>query len=359
MRYIEANGYSLEVGSLLDSSFAQLLEDKYAESKKIIIVDENTHEYCLEFLVANFDALSEAEVIQVPAGEDTKQISMATQVWEALSDYEVSRYDVIINVGGGVITDFGGFVASCYKRGCDFINIPTSLLAMVDASIGGKTGVNLGGYKNQLGVFSNPVGLYIDPEFLETLPAKELESGFGEMLKHGLIADEELYRDVCALMKSGEPIGEDVLIRCIEVKNKIVREDPNEKGLRKILNFGHTIGHAIEGHYLNSQPLTHGHAIALGMVMEAYLSVKVNGLAQAMYLEIEAFILDYYRFPKFSDEDIQAMLLLVQNDKKNRAGKVLCSLIPEIGRCTYDIPVRQELFLEVFLHFKNQQLNLN
>lgn len=359
MRYIKANGYSLEVGSLLESSFAQLLEEKYAESKKVIIVDENTSEHCLSFLVSNFDALSEAEVIQLPSGEDTKQITMAANVWEALTEYGFSRYDLIINLGGGVITDFGGFVASCYKRGVDFINIPTSLLAMVDASIGGKTGLNLGDYKNQLGVFSNPVGLYIDVEFLETLPAEELESGFGEMLKHGLIADEELYREVCALMKSGEPIGEDVLIRCIEVKNKIVREDPNEKGLRKILNFGHTIGHAIEGHYLYSNPLAHGHAIALGMVMEAYISVKVCGLPQAVYTEIEKFILDHYRFPKFSDEDIQAMMVLVQNDKKNRAGKVLCSLIPKIGRCTYDHPVRQELFLEVFLHFKNQQLNLN
>lgn len=359
MHYIEANGYSLEIGSLLESSLAKLLDEKYSESKKIIIVDENTGEFCLEHLIGNFDGLSEAEVIMVPAGEDTKQLEMASNVWEALTEYEVSRYDLIINLGGGMITDFGGFVASCFKRGLDFINVPTSLLGMVDASIGGKTGVNLGAYKNQIGCFSNPVALFVDPSFLRTLPDAELMNGFAEMIKYGLIADASLYNDICATVRKGEEISDDILIRCIEIKNNVVSEDPVEGGKRKVLNFGHTIGHAIEGHYMHSLGITHGHAVAIGMAMEAYLSTRLAGLSHNVYMEIEQFILEHYDLPRFSDEDIQAMMGMLQNDKKNRSGKILCCLIPEIGSCTYDNKVNTELFLEVFMHFRNQQLNLN
>lgn len=359
MHYIEANGYSLEIGDLTESSFATLMKEKYSDSKKILIVDENTSANCLEYLITNFDALSEAEVIQLPAGEGSKQMDLAIHVWEALTDYEVTRYDLIINLGGGVVTDFGGFVASVYKRGCDFINIPTSLLAMVDASIGGKTGVNLGVYKNQLGVFAHPVGLYIDSVFLETLPEEELASGLAEMLKHGLIADADLYRSLAEIMRDGGVIEDDLIVRCIEVKNGVVREDPKEKGVRKILNYGHTIGHALEGHFMHSHALSHGHAVAIGMVMEAYLSMKCCGLTQKEFIEIEEFLLAHYPLPKISDEDIQSMMELLQNDKKNKAGKILFSLLPKIGKCKYDQVVKQELVLEVFMHYKNLQLNLN
>ena len=359
MHRIETNGYSLEVGSLLDASFSELLSSKYVESKKIIIVDENTREYCLNYLITNFDELSEAEVIMLPAGEDSKQISLTYSVWEALTEYGVTRYDLIINLGGGVITDMGGFIASCYKRGCDFINIPTSLLSMVDASIGGKTGINLGHFKNQVGVFSNPVALYIDRSFLETLPEDQLMSGYSEMLKHGLIADAKLYHDVCAQMDDIAGLSDELLVRCIEVKNKVVTEDPFEDGYRKILNFGHTVGHVIEGHFMHSLGLSHGHAIAIGMMIEAYISVKKAGLSEKSYVEIEQFILKNYPLPKFSDKDIQSMIEMLQNDKKNHAGKILCCLLPKVGKCTYDHAIKSEIFLEAFLHFKNKQVNLN
>lgn len=359
MHYIESNGYSLEIGDLTESSFSQLLSGKYTESKKVIIVDENTSANCLDYLITNFEALSEAEVIQLPAGEESKQMELALNVLEALTEYEVTRYDLIINLGGGVITDFGGFVASIYKRGCDFVNIPTSLLAMVDASIGGKTGLNLGQYKNQLGVFAHPVGLYIDSAFLETLPEEELASGLAEMLKHGLIADADLYHQLATIMREGGVIEDDLIVRCIEVKNRVVCEDPMERGLRKILNYGHTIGHALEGHFMHSQKLSHGHAVAIGMVMEAYLSLKSCGLSQQEFVQLEEFLLSYYPLPKFSDEDIQSMMELLQNDKKNRDGKIMFSLLPKIGECKYDQIIRQELVLEVFMHYKNMQLNLN
>ena len=359
MRSIETNGYSLEVGSLLDSSFAELLNNKYATSKKVIIADENTHKHCLSYLITNFDALSEAEIVVLTPGEESKQMSLTYTIWEALTEYGVTRYDLIINLGGGVITDMGGFIASCYKRGCDFINIPTSLLAMVDASIGGKTGINLGHFKNQIGVFSNPVALYIDRLFLETLPEEEIMSGFAEMLKHGLISDEKLFHEVCAQIKKPDELSDELLVRCIEVKNKVVKKDPLEDGHRKILNFGHTVGHALEGHFMNTHPLSHGHAVAIGMVLEAYVSVKMLGLLQESYELIEKSILSKFPIPRFSNEDIQLMIEMMQNDKKNRSGKIQCCLLPKIGNCTYDHTVTSEIFLETFMHFKNKQVNLN
>ena len=168
VEYIDANNCRLELGDITESSFDEKLNTIYADVKKVLIVDENTHVNCLEYLLTNFTGLKESEIILIPAGEENKQIGIVESIWEALTEYGVTRHDVIINLGGGMITDLGGFVASCYKRGLEFINIPTTLLSMVDASIGGKTGINLGHFKNQIGVFSDPVAVYIDPVFLST-----------------------------------------------------------------------------------------------------------------------------------------------------------------------------------------------
>lgn len=358
MKYIDAQSYKLEIGSIVDSSLADFLTRNYSTSKKVIIVDENTNEHCLDVLITNFEMLKNAEIILLPPGEENKQLFIAQNVWEALTEYGIGRHDLIINLGGGVITDMGGFIASCYKRGCDFINIPTSLLAMVDASIGGKTGINLDYYKNQIGVYSNPVALYIDPSFLGTLPDEEYLSGYAEMIKHGLIADEQLFLDVISCMNGEFEFNEELLIRCIEVKNKIVIEDPKEKGIRKILNFGHTIGHAIEGYYMESS-ISHGHAIAIGMVMEAYISMKKNGLSESDYLLIEDAVLGFYGLPNFNDDDIQEMIELLKNDKKNKNDEVRCCLISKIGACSYDHKIDTKMFLDTFMHFKNKQINLN
>ena len=359
MKYINANGYSLEIGSILESSLAELLEEIYVDSKKVIIVDENTHEHCLGYLMSNYGALSEAEIVILPVGEDNKQMSVSYSVWEALTEYGIGRHDLIINLGGGVITDMGGFIASCYKRGCDFINIPTSLLAMVDASIGGKTGINLGQYKNQIGLFSNPVAVFVDIIFIHTLSAEEIKSGYAEMLKHGLIDDPKLFEDVLEQMKNPKELDDDLMERCIAVKNKIVEEDPVENDVRKILNFGHTIGHGIEGHFMTTNPISHGHAVAIGMVMESFLSLKLRHLSKSSYDKIENAILPYYQLPEFSDKDIQAIIELMRNDKKNKLGKIQCCLLNEIGQCSYDHEIDEALFLEIFLHFKNKQINLN
>jgi 3-dehydroquinate synthase len=360
MKYINSSGCSLEIGSLMDSSLLSLLVAEYAKSKKVIIVDDNTHEKCLGYLITNFEVLSDAEVIRLPIGEENKQLSITYGAWEALTEYEIDRRDVIINLGGGVITDMGGFIASCYKRGCDYINIPTTLLGMVDASIGGKIGVNLGHYKNQIGLFSNPVKSYIDFSFLKTLPDVELKSGYAEMLKHGLISEKKLFFDVLDQMNNDfHSFNVDLMISCIEVKNKIVSEDPLEDGKRKILNFGHTIGHAIEGCFMSKKVLTHGHSIAIGMVMESFLSVKHGSLSLENYTTIEKSILSNYPIPKFTDSDIQQMIEMMKNDKKNRQGKILCCLLEDFGSCSYDNEINPKDFVEVFLHFKNLQINLN
>ena len=358
MHSISANNYELEIGSILDSSFASLL-DKYSDVKKIIVSDDNTSEHCVPFLISNYDGLAEAEVVILPAGEENKSLAIVANVWELLTEYGLGRHDLIINVGGGVVTDMGGFIASCYKRGMQFINIPTSLLSMVDASIGGKTGVNLDHYKNQIGVFNDPEAVYIDPIFLSTLESNELLSGYAEMIKHGLIHSTDLFNKVIEQLDIPFELELELLKESIQVKNEVVKRDPLEGGERKILNFGHTIGHVIEGFMLGSEGMTHGHAVGIGMVFEAYLSTKKGKLSQEEFKTIESAILDVFPVPTFSNDDIQSMTALLTNDKKNKGGKILCCLLEKIGECTFDHEISEQEVTEVFLHYKNQQINLN
>ena len=359
MKYIDTHNCRLEIGDITDSSLEEKLATQYGNAKKVIIVDENTHVNCLEYMLTNFTGLNEAEVILLPAGEDNKQLSIVGSVWEALTEYGVSRYDVIINLGGGMITDLGGFIASCYKRGLDFINIPTTLLSMVDASIGGKTGVNLGHFKNQIGVFSDPIAVYIDPVFLSTLPGYELLSGYAEMLKHGLIQSSELFESVVKSMREDEIPGLDLIEACIRVKHEVVSDDPTEKGKRKILNLGHTIGHVLEGHYMNRLPLTHGHCVAIGIMMEAYIAYRREMLSQADFRKIQEAVFEFYELPAYSNDEIGEMVAMLYNDKKNANGSILCVLLSEIGKCSYDIEVPESQFVEAFLHYKNLQINMN
>lgn len=358
MHLIQSSGYQLELGSILESSFAEKLK-LFKNEKIILFADEHTNEFCVSYLLAQFDELSEAEVIMVPAGELSKTVEIVENIWEVLSEYQVSRHDLIINVGGGMITDMGGFIASCYKRGIEFINVPTSLLGMVDASIGGKTGVNLGHFKNQIGVFSNPIAVYIDPIFLTTLPEEELMSGYAELLKHGLISDASLYENVLEYMEEPASISLDLLKEGIEIKNNVVNADPKENGVRKTLNFGHTFGHVIEGFYLGREGVTHGWAVAIGMIFESYLSYKKGRLKREDFQRIERDLLAWYAIPSFSDDDVQQMVEWLSNDKKNRSGKIQCCLLDGLGTCSFDHEISRKEAVEVFLHFKNQQINLN
>lgn len=354
MQIIQANSYNIEIGNLTESSFAKLLIE-YVDAKKLILVDENTQEHCLSFLITTFDELSDAEIVVLPAGEENKQLGIVGNVWEMLTEYGITRHDLLINLGGGMISDMGGFIASCYKRGFPFVNIPTSLLSMVDASIGGKTGVNLGHFKNQIGIFNNPIALYIDKSFLGTLPEHELKSGYAEMIKHGLIHDAALFDRVMETMQTNpKEIDIQLLLDCIQVKNAVVTEDPTEKGLRKILNFGHTFGHAIEGYWMGKGGMTHGHAVAIGMIMEAKLSQFREMISKEVFEKIEKAINEQYEIPSYSDEDITAMIALMSNDKKNTSGTVRTCLLDAIGKCSFDHVIGNAEMTEVFKFFQEK-----
>ncbi|MGZ5196974.1 MAG: 3-dehydroquinate synthase, partial [Kaistella sp.] len=261
--------------SFLDQDFSQLnhfLID-LKPSKIIVLVDENTHEYCLPVLLGNLETEIPFEIIEIEAGEDLKTIEIATQLWEILSDFEADRKALMINLGGGVITDMGGFVASTYKRGIRFINLPTTLLGMCDASIGGKTGIDHNFLKNIIGTFAVPEQIFVFPEYLKTLPFPELRSGFAEMLKHGLIADEKHWNDLISIQELSAENIFPFIETSMKIKQNIVEQDFREQHLRKTLNFGHTVGHALESLFLQqAKPIPHGEAVVLGMIIETRLS---------------------------------------------------------------------------------------
>lgn len=325
--------------SVEDSSFSQLntFISKCNPGKFFILCDENTHQYCLPVLLANLETDIPFEIIEIEAGEEMKNIETATQLWEILSEFEADRKSLILNLGGGVITDLGGFVASTYKRGIKFINIPTTLLGMCDASIGGKTGIDHQFLKNIVGTFAYPEQIFVFPKFLETLPFEELRSGFAEMLKHGLIADKNHWNDLISIPEiSAENIAP-YIERSMKIKQNVVEQDFKEENIRKILNFGHTIGHALESLFLQKGNLIpHGEAVALGMICETRLAFLENLIpeneADFVIENIRKFF-PYISVSEFSDNGI---LSLMMNDKKNSNGKINFSLINGIGSCVYD-----------------------
>ncbi|AEA44907.1 3-dehydroquinate synthase [Fluviicola taffensis] len=339
MKKINCNSCPIEVGDLEQSSFVDLLHNHYSSVRKVIIVDENTHDFCLEYLLTAFPTLEEAEVILLPTGEENKVMEVCFQVLEALSEYGIVRSDLIITLGGGVVSDMGGFIASIYKRGLDCIHIPTSLLGMVDASLGGKTGIDLGNYKNQIGTFHHPVAVFIDQRFLSTLPEEEWKSGFAEVLKHALVSDKEEWERLIA-SKQDELFSEEnlalLLEKSVSIKSNVVTEDPTEKGKRKILNFGHTIGHAIEGYYLDLEPISHGNCVALGIIAEAYLSNKKGTLSTEDLHGIVQVIRALYPCPEDFLVGVSNIIELMKNDKKNDQQGIRMCFLDEIGSCSWN-----------------------
>lgn len=358
---IKLNGsdYFIEIGSIENSSFSEYISSNYSDSKIIIMVDENTNDYCLEYMITTFDFLADAEVMLLPEGEENKVMEVCFQVWEALSEYRIGRRDLVINLGGGVVTDMGGFIASVYKRGIDFIHIPTSLLAMIDASIGGKTGIDLGMYKNQLGVFQNPKAIFIDKTFLGTLEPREMVNGFAEALKHGLVRDKALWECLISINNLSEISTDEKLAQIISIKLDIVNADALEKGLRKILNFGHTVGHALEGYYLFKDPIDHGHAVALGIICESFISNRLGKLSNEEFAEIEKMILAWFPIPTIKISDIPGVLELLHNDKKNHSGKIQCCILERIGLCNYDQPIDEQLFHESLVYLISKSASKN
>lgn len=341
--------------TILNDNFSQLNEFLHEKkfSKIFILVDENTHEYCLPILLGNMETDLGFEILEIEAGEEMKNIQTANQLWEILTEMQADRKALVINLGGGVITDMGGFVASTYKRGIQFINIPTTLLSMCDASIGGKTGIDLMHYKNMVGTFAFPEQIFIFPKFLETLPFKELRSGFAEMLKHGLIADKNHWDQLIQIRKLEVETVIPHIQTSMNIKQNVVDQDFHEQNIRKTLNFGHTIGHAVESLCLQQEnPILHGEAVAMGMIAEAHLAYLENLIAEEDSKIIIENIQRYYPYldiSDFKDEDITALLL---NDKKNTDSKINFSLLSGIGSCLYDHQCSQENILEAISFYR-------
>jgi len=355
MQQIEASGYTIYFNEQCYEYLGNLLVPG-SYSRIFILCDENSATYCLPHFLGNLATDLPIEIIEIEPGEDNKNISTCVQVWEALTELEADRKSLMINIGGGVITDLGGFVALTFKRGMDFINVPTTLLAMVDASVGGKTGVDLGVLKNQVGIISNPKAVLVDIAFMETLPAEQMRSGLAEMLKHGLIADKAYWNEFTGLAGlTTDDLG-GLIHRSVEIKNEVVAQDPYEKGLRKILNFGHTLGHAIESHFLEDEDKTalmHGEAIAVGMVLEAHISLQLGLISETEYREIKEVIRALYMPVRFSPQDVEEIIKLTAHDKKNEAGVVKYTLIEKIGLAVINKSAENDLIISAFADYQN------
>lgn len=350
MQTITANNYSVYFDSIGYETLASLLIPSHY-SKIFILVDENTSQYCLPHFLNNLATEIEIEIIELEVGEIHKNIATCTEVWGALSELGGDRKSIVLNLGGGVISDLGGFVACTFKRGIDFVNIPTTLLSMVDASIGGKNGVDLGNLKNQIGIIREPKAVLIDTQFLNTLPQNEMRSGLAEMLKHGLIFDKT-YWDKFKNLKDLNTEDLNVLIhQSIQIKNNIVCEDLTENGIRKSLNFGHTLGHAIESYFLENEAkknLLHGEAVAIGMILESYISKEKDLLSNAEYHEIKYIINDIFDRIDFSKLEIEKIIDLLIYDKKNEFGKVQFALLDGIGKIKINQEVDNALIYKAF-----------
>ena len=322
------------------------LIDKNNYSTIFILVDENTLAHCYPKFTPNLATQKRIEIIEIESGEINKNLETCIGVWNAITELGGDRKSLLITLGGGVITDLGGFVASCFKRGIDFVNIPTTLLSMVDASVGGKTGVDLGVLKNQIGLFANPEIVIVDTDYLETVTEREIKSGTAEIIKYGVTYDINLFNEI----KDNKSLNiSDLIFRSVEIKNEVVLQDPKEKNLRKILNFGHTLGHAIESFYLeseNKENLTHGEAIAIGMVCECYMSSKLLGFPKEKVNEVKEVVLSIYNKTSLLKEDFSAIMELLKHDKKNINGQVNFVLLNDFEDYKLDCKVSEELIVE-------------
>ena len=319
-------------------------------SKIIVLTDTNTKRLCYPIIK---DSLPKHTVIAVKHGEENKNLQTCEIIWSAMTETQLDRHSLMINLGGGVIGDMGGFCAATYKRGIDFIQIPTTLLSQVDASVGGKLGIDFQGFKNHLGVFTLPNTVLIDPIFLETLSEREKRSGFAEILKHCLIQDVNKWNEIRGkdLVEQDLP---DLIAHSVEIKKKVVEQDPTEKGLRKILNFGHTLGHAIETFFLpqGKKRLFHGEAIATGMVCESYIAYTRGLIDERTLGQIEEFVFSIYGKVDIDVVDFDTIIGLTLQDKKNKGKEVRFSLINAAGSCLYDIVVTKNEMKKALEYYK-------
>ncbi|MDT7831721.1 3-dehydroquinate synthase [Flavobacteriaceae bacterium S356] len=352
MQTIQASTYPVHFQKDSYKELSSLIKEK-AYSSLFILVDENTMTHCYSKFIPFLDTDTRIEVIEIEPGEEFKNLQTSAGVWNALSELDADRKSLLITLGGGVITDLGGFIASTFKRGIDFVNIPTTLLSMVDASVGGKTGIDLGVLKNQIGLFSNPKMVIVDTDYLTTLSDREVRSGMAEIIKYGLTYDIKLLQEV---KESKNHNFNDLVFKSIQIKNTVVLEDPKENGLRKILNFGHTIGHAIESYFLenpNKEKLTHGEAISIGMICECYISYQLLNLQNKKVDSAKELILSIFDKVQILAEDFDPIIALLKHDKKNVAGQVNFVLLNDFEDCQLDCKVPNDLIIESLEYYNS------
>lgn len=349
MLSLELPTYKISIGPISGSHLDELRQRQYAGL--VVLVDDNTAVHCwplVEPLLVDFNP----HLIQIPAGELHKTLETCQYIWKQLFAVGAGRNWCMLNLGGGVIGDMGGFCAGTFKRGIDFIQIPTTLLSQVDASVGGKLGIDFNQIKNSIGLFQDPVAVWADPGFFPTLPARELRSGFAEIIKHALIADQEQWSDLLAIKDLSEMDWPQWVARSVTVKQQIVKADPYEKGLRKALNFGHTIGHAIESFFLHRPaPLLHGEAIAAGMICEAYLSNRQVGLSKLDLSTIVHFLIDQYGYQPLPEQYFDQLIEYMKQDKKNEDARINLSLIPAPGQVMVNQTATPEAIIDSMRYY--------
>ena len=343
MKEINTKTYNIAFGQSGYSLLHSLTENnKY--SKVSVLVDDNTEKFCLNVFKQIID--KEISIIKINSGEEFKNLGTVTKIWSEMTTKNLDRKSLLINLGGGVITDMGGFAANTFKRGLDFINIPTTLLSMVDASVGSKTGINFNNLKNQIGTFADPKLVIIDEQYLETLSEREVKSGYAEIFKHSLIS-----ASIFNLLLENNQLyfNEEIINNSIEIKNKIVLDDKFEQNIRKSLNFGHTIGHALESFFLNKvNKLTHGEAISIGMICESFISNKIFNLNLELAKKIKNHLLRIFPKVNLKHENYKEIIKLMSFDKKNHLDKLKFVLLKDLGIVKIDVEVSENLIKESF-----------
>lgn len=338
---IKADTYNIYINQ---SQKLQLYMDKLAPSKVFVIVDQFTEQFCLHAILEILPLSS--VIIQIDAGEKYKNIETCSFVWKSLLNNGADRHSLVLNLGGGVIGDLGGFCAATFMRGIPFIHLPTTLLSQVDSSCGAKLGIDFETTKNIIGVFEQPLAVFIDTQFLKTLPYKQMISGYAELLKHGLIADEKLWQYLSSVDDIRAIDYEDIIKQSIDIKNQIVLKDPKEKDLRKTLNFGHTIGHAIESLLVGGdKELLHGEAVAIGMICESYMAYLKGFIPLEDASQIKKNILKIFGNKYKSIPDFSSILNTMKFDKKNKGGQILFSLLEKIGKGNFNIAASEDEIL--------------
>ena len=319
--------------------------EKYPAGKVFLATEETVNRFWVSKYNDFFTSQGIKTVI-IPAGENNKKIDSVVKIWEFLSKNGGDRKSLLINIGGGMLTDLAGFAATTFKRGIDFLNVPTTLLSQVDASVGGKTGINFSGFKNEIGTFKEPVAVIINTDFLKTIDSENFISGYAEMIKHGLIFNPEHLKELeeFDIEKIDYEQLQKIIADSVNVKEYFVSNDPTEKNIRKALNFGHTIGHAFESYAMaQNKPIQHGHAVAYGMIAELFLSVKKCDFSEKEFTKLTSWLIKLYGKFNISENDFDALFELMTHDKKNEAGRINFTLLSEIGKIEINQNCEKEL----------------